>query len=48
MKFINAIMNGISKAETAFRFVRSMEKGLKAFKAEFEGNKPIEIVNDEN
>jgi len=36
MKFIKGIMDGIEKMQTAFRFVRALEKGLIAFKAEFE------------
>lgn len=45
MKFINAIMNGIGKLEHTFRFVRALEKGLKAFKDEFEGKKESEVNN---
>jgi hypothetical protein len=36
LKFISKIMNGIEALETTFRFLRSVEVGLKAFKAEFE------------
>lgn len=36
MKFISKILSAIDKIEIGFRFVRALEKGLKAFKAEFE------------
>ncbi len=48
MKFIGKIMRGIESLEIGFRFIRSLEKGLKAFKAEFEGKKESEVTNEES